>query len=134
VNAWWGTFDLAVSLFSGRAVDPPSDDFIMRNAANAQQIEIGWWPGDARHGQAAFYAFAMPAQDGLEAATPSPPAAYWDTDLQEYLLDWDDLIAEPDPHAAAVDFGRSITQHACRVCDWDPVLAQSAQGVPPPVS
>jgi len=42
VNAWWGTFDLAVSLFSGRVVDPPSSDFIMRNSATAQQIEIGW--------------------------------------------------------------------------------------------
>ena len=51
VNAWWGTFDLAVSLFSGESVDPPSNDFIMRNSANAQQIEIGWWPGDARYPQ-----------------------------------------------------------------------------------
>src|SRR5205085_7039390 len=47
VNAWWGTFDLAVSLFSGQAADPPSDEFIVRNSANAQQIEVGWWPGDA---------------------------------------------------------------------------------------
>jgi len=49
VNAWWGSFDLAVSLFSGEAVDPRSNDFIMRNSANAQQIEIGWWPGDHRY-------------------------------------------------------------------------------------
>ena len=49
VNAWWGTFDLAVSLFSGQAADPPSNDFIMRNSATAQQIEVGWWPGDARY-------------------------------------------------------------------------------------
>ena len=66
VNAWWGTFDLAVSLFSGRAVDPPSSDFIMRNSANAQQIEVGWWPGDARYPHAAFFAFAFPAPDGFE--------------------------------------------------------------------
>src|SRR3981081_1571158 len=46
VNAWWGTFDLAVSLFSGHAVDPPSNDFIMRNSGNAQQIEGGWWAGE----------------------------------------------------------------------------------------
>ncbi|HEX3541048.1 MAG TPA: DUF5996 family protein, partial [Acidimicrobiales bacterium] len=61
VNAWWGTFDLAVSFFSGRTVDPPSGGFIARNAGNAEQIEVGWWPGDARYGKAAFYAFAMPA-------------------------------------------------------------------------
>ena len=61
VNAWWGSFDLAVSLFSGRSVDPPSDDFIMRNSANAQQIEVGWWPGDARYPRPAF------------SHSPSPP-------------------------------------------------------------
>jgi hypothetical protein len=44
VNAWWGTFDLAVSLFSGQQVQPPTSGFIARNSANAQQIEIGWWP------------------------------------------------------------------------------------------
>ena len=66
VNAWWGTFDLAVSLFSGRPVDPPSDDFIMRNSANAEQVEVGWWPGDARYPHAAFFAFAFPPPDGYE--------------------------------------------------------------------
>jgi hypothetical protein len=134
VNAWWGTFDLAVSLFSGRPVDPPPHDFIMRNSATAQMIEIGWWPGDGRHPRAAFYAFAAPAQDGLDAATPSPPAAYWDSELGEYLLDWDDVRTAADPHSAAVDFGRSVIQHACTICDWDPKLAASAQGVPPPVT
>ncbi len=73
VNAWWGTFDLAVGLFSGRPVDPPSNDFIMRNSANAEQIEVGWWPGDARYPHAAFFAFAFPAPDGYETATLSPP-------------------------------------------------------------
>src|SRR3984893_9006102 len=56
VNAWWGTFDLPVSLFSGRPVDPPSDGFITRNAGNAEQIEVGWWPGDGRYQRAAFFA------------------------------------------------------------------------------
>ena len=65
VNAWWGSFDLAVSLFSGKGVDPPSGDFITRNSANAQQIEFGWWPGDARYPHAAFFAFAVPAPKGL---------------------------------------------------------------------
>ena len=49
VNAWWGSFDLAVVLFSGRPADPPSQDFIMRNSMDAQEIEVGWWPGDERH-------------------------------------------------------------------------------------
>ena len=73
VNAWWGSFDLAVGLFSGEPVDPPSRDFISRNSANAQQIEIGWWPGDARYPKAAFFAFAFPAPPGVESATLSQP-------------------------------------------------------------
>src|SRR5436305_832101 len=134
VNAWWGTFDLAVSLFSGQAVDPPSDDFIMRNSANAQQIEVGWWPGDARYPRPAFFAFAVPAPDGFGAAPLSPSAGRWDTELGEYLLDWDDARAAPDPRGLAVEFGLSAIRHACMVCGWDPALAASAEGVPPPVS
>jgi hypothetical protein len=134
VNAWWGTFDLAISLFSGRGADPPSNDFIMRNSANAQQIEVGWWPGDHRYPRAAFFGFAFPAPDRLGAAALSTAAARWDAELQEYLLDWDDVRASPDPHGTALEFGRSVIRHACAVCDWDPALAASTQGTPPPVS
>jgi hypothetical protein len=134
VNAWWGTFDLAVSIFSGRTVDPPSTDFIIRNSANAQQIELGWWPGDTRYPRAAFYAFAFPPPDGIDQATLSPASARWDSEMKEYLLDWDDVRIEPDPHRAALDFGLSAIRHACDVCDWDPALAESAWGVPPPVT
>ena len=82
VNAWWGSFDLAVSLFSGEPAEPPSDDFIMRNAMDAQEVAVGWWPGDARYGKAAFYAYAHPAPDGFADATLSPPAARWDADAR----------------------------------------------------
>ena len=133
VNAWWGTFDLAVSLFSGRAVDPPSSDFIMRNSATAQQIEVGWWPGDGRYPHAAFFAFAYPPAEGFETATLSPPAAHWNAELGEYILDWDDVRVEADPHSAALDFGQTAIRHACTVCGWDPDLAASAEGIPPPV-
>src|SRR6202041_4172396 len=91
VNAWWGSFDLAVSLFSGASADPPSDDFIMRNAMDAQEVAVGWWPGDPRHDQAAFYAYAHPAPDGFAGLTLSPPAAHWDAALGEYIMDWDDV-------------------------------------------
>jgi hypothetical protein len=133
VNAWWGTFDLAVSLFSGTTVDPPSDDFIMRNSANAQQIEIGWWPGDHRYPRAAFFGFAFPAPERIEAAELPVSAARWDAELGEYLLDWDDVRVTPDPRRTAISFGLSVIGHACTVCGWDPTLAASAQGTPPPV-
>ena len=133
VNAWWGTFDLAVGLFSGRAVDSPSNDFITRNSGNAEQIEVGWWPGDARHPRAAFFAFAFPMPEGFDHATLAPPSR-WDTELGEYILDWDDLRSAPDPRLAAVDFGLSAIRHACSVCGWDPVLAASADGSLPPLT
>src|SRR5437868_1839080 len=61
VNAWWGSFDLAVNLFSGRPADvSPSADFIMRNSGDAEVIAAGWWPGSARYARAAFFAYAYP--------------------------------------------------------------------------
>jgi Family of unknown function (DUF5996) len=133
VNAWWGSFDLAVNLFSGLPADPPSDDFIMRNAMDAQEVAVGWWPGDPRYGKAAFYAYAHPAPEGFASATLSPAAAHWDATLGEYILDWNDLCSSPQPHADALEFARSAFRHACAVCGWDPVLAATAEGHPPPV-
>jgi hypothetical protein len=134
VNAWWGSFDLAVSLFSGRPADPRSSDFITRNSANAQQVEVGWWPGDARYPRAAFFGYASPAPESFANGVFSPSAARWDSELGEYLLDWDDVIASGDPFGVALEFGRSVVAHACTVCDWDPLLAASAQGDPSPVN
>jgi hypothetical protein len=133
VNAWWGSFDLATNLFSGLPAEPPSADFIMRNAMDSQEVAVGWWPGDGRYGKAAFYAYAHPAPQGFEGMTLSPAAARWDGTLGEYILDWDDVRTAADPHATALEFARSAFQHACRVCGWDTGLAASAEGKPPPV-
>jgi hypothetical protein len=133
VNAWWGSFDLAVSLFSGEAAEPPSNDFIMRNSMDAQEVATGWWPGDTRYGKAAFYAYAHPAPEGLAASADLPAGARWDAAQGLFILDWDDALASPDPHAAALEFARSVFRHACLVCAWDPGLAASADGDPPPV-
>jgi Family of unknown function (DUF5996) len=133
VNAWWGSFDLAVNLFSGLPADPPSGDFIMRNAMDAQEVAVGWWPGDERHNDAAFYAYAHPAPEDFPSATLSPAGARWDQTLGEYILEWDDVCSSQDPHAYALEFARSAFRHACAVCEWDPALAASAEGTPPPV-
>ena len=134
VNAWWGSFDLAVSLFSGAPATPPADDFIMRNAMDSQEVAVGWWPGDARYPRAAFYAYAHPAPDGFSGAALEPSQARWEDALGEYVLDYDDVVASPDPHAAALAFARSAFQHACAVCEWDPALPASAAGTPPPIA
>jgi len=133
VNAWWGSFDLAVSLFSGQPAEPPSADFIMRNAMDAQEVAVGWWPGDPRHPVAAFYAYAHPAPPGFSDGPIRPAAAYWDSALGEYILNHDEARASSDPHATALEFIRSVFTHACSVCRWDDSLAASAHGEPPPV-
>jgi hypothetical protein len=133
VRAWWGSFDLAVSLFSGQPADPPSGDFIMRNAMDSQEVAVGWWPGDGRYPRAAFYAYAHPLEEDFPGKTLSPPTARWDGTLGEYVLDWDDVRAAADPHAVALEFARSAFRHACTVCDWDPALAASADSHPPPI-
>ena len=132
VNAWWGAFDLGVNLYSGRPAEPPSADFIPRNSMDAQEIAIGWWPGDHRYGGAAFYAYAHPAGPQFPEAALSP--GRWDKRLGEYILDWDDVIRSADPYAAAMQFGLSVARHACITCGWEPEFAASLEGRPPPIT
>src|SRR5271165_3644502 len=134
VNAWWGSFDLAVNLFSGRPADPPSDDFLMRNAMDAQEIAIGWWPGDQRYARPAFYAYAHPMPAALAEADLSQAPGRWDAALGEFILDHEEAAATADPHATALRFARSVFSLGCAACEWDPALAASAHGEPPPVS
>jgi hypothetical protein len=133
VNAWWGTFDLAVNLFSGLPADPPANDFITRNAMDVQEVAVGWWPGDPRYPKAAFYAFTHPPHEDFGRATLSPPAARWEADLGEYVLDWDDVRASGDPHTEVLAFAGSAFRHACEVSEWDPGLLASTEGRPPPI-
>jgi hypothetical protein len=133
VNAWWGTFDLAVQFFSGRPADPPGNDFIIRNAADAELIQVGWWPGDQKHDGAAFFAYAHPAPEKFSDADLNPGPAHWNSEIGEFVLEWEDIRSAEDPHALALEFVHSAFDHGCAVCAWDPVLAQSAVGVPPPL-
>ena len=134
LNAWWGSFDLSVSLFSGLRAEPPSDDFIMRNSMDSEEVQVGWWPGEARYDRTAFYAYAHPAPEAFAEASLAPAAAHWQPDLGVFVLDWEDIRTSPDPHAVALEFARSVFRHACVVCGWDPALSGSAEGSPPPVA
>jgi hypothetical protein len=98
VNAWWGSFDLAVSVFA--------DD------APEREIAVGWWPGDPRHPHPAFYAYARPEPEGFAGAQLDPPEARWDPDLGEFLLDHAAVAASADPHLAALAFARSALRCA----------------------
>jgi hypothetical protein len=131
VNAWWGSFDLSVNLFSGKPAEPPSNDFIMRNSMDSEEVAIGWWPGDAKYGKAAFYAYVYPSPEAFGNAELAP--ARWHGELGLYVLDHNDVRASADPHATALAFARSAFDYASHTCDWNPGLADSVQGRPPPV-
>ncbi|MGH2577964.1 MAG: DUF5996 family protein, partial [Actinomycetota bacterium] len=97
-------------------------------------VGVGWWPGDPNHARAAFFSLAYPAPDGFaDADLMSPAPGRWDGQLGEYILDWEDVRETPDPAALVLEFAHSAFRHACAVCEWDPVLAATAEGVPPPI-
>ncbi len=124
VNAWWGGFDLAVSLFSGRPADPPSGEFIYRNSMDAEEIALGWWPGDPRYPHAAFYAYAHPAPTGLQDASLAPPPARWEPTLGEFILDWADVCTTAAPHETATRSLERLSATHARCADgkgsWRP--------------
>ena len=105
----------------------------MRNAMDVQEIAIGWWPGDRATRAPPSTRTPTRAVPGFDTARLEPDAARWDAELGEYVLDHGDVRSAADPHGAALAFGRSAVGHACTVCDWDPALAASVQGTPPPV-
>ena len=134
VNAWWGTFDLAVNFFSGRPADPPSDDFIMRNGGDAQQVGSAGGRGIPSHERAAFFAFAYPAPDGFARGGPEPsrgPLGRAARRVRARLGRHPRRAPIRTP--VALEFARSAFRHACAVCEWDPALAATAEGVPPPI-
>ena len=71
---------------------------------------------------------------GDQDARLEPPQARWEPALGEFILDWEDVRGDEDPHRAAVSFARSVIRHSCSACDWEPALAASVDGVPPPVT
>ena len=74
----------------------------MRNAMDAEEVAVGWWPGDGRYERAAFYAYAHPAADGFSEATVEPKEARWESELGEYVLDWEDIRERDDPRGLAL--------------------------------
>ncbi len=92
VHFFWGSFDLAVTRFSGRPAPPREGaDAITREAYSQEVISAGFWPGNGGYGKAAFYCYAAPSPAGLDTATIHPAQAFWDRGLGEFILLYDDL-------------------------------------------
>ena len=120
VHFFWGSFDLAVTRFSGRPAPPrPGADAITREAYSQEVISAGFWPGNGGFGEAAFYCYAAPAPQGLEAATILPPKAGYNTALGEFIYRYEDLRQEASPEAALMSFLQSSYDAAANLAHWD---------------
>jgi hypothetical protein len=109
--------------------DPAFDDFISRNSPDAESVAARW-PRDVHHPRAAFHCCAFPAIEGLTTARVSP-VARWDDDPAEFFLDWNDVCAAADTHAALA-FARSVFRAASGLGGWDDRLTGSITGTAPP--
>lgn len=121
VQFFWGTFDLAYTRYSGRPATPPSNDPIMRVAMDAEEVCAGFWPGDDRYPEPAFFCYAFPKPDGFEHARIAAPAS-WSPTLGEYLLPYEALRTAPDPPAVLRRFLAETYAAGAALGDWDPAL------------
>lgn len=119
VHFFWGSFDLAVTRFSGRrAPERPGADPVTREAYSHEVSSVGFWPG-AGLGNPAFYSYAAPEPEGLSRARVRPQAAHYDPNLKEFVLLYDDLRHGPSPSSALLDFCESTYEAAATLAHWD---------------
>ena len=124
VHFFWGSFDLAVTRFSGRrAPERPGADRVTREAYSHECSSAGFWPGGGAVTGAAFYSYAAPEPDGFHAAPIQPPAAFYHQELREYLLMYDDVRTAASPGTALLDFFESAYQAGATLGRWDRVGA-----------
>ena len=120
VHFFWGSFDLAVTRFSGRAAPQnPAADAVMREAYSHEVISCGFWPGDARSQQPAFYAYAAPSPQGFDRELVRPAGAYWDAALGEFLLPYEKVRTSDRPDNAVLDFCQSTYEAGSKLMGWD---------------
>jgi uncharacterized protein DUF5996 len=125
VNFFWGTFDLALSRYSGRSVQPPPNaNLITRVGGDAEVICAGWWPGDERVLHPAFFAYAYPAPDGIERVSVRPGAAAWSPTAREFLLPYDAVRSSDDPRAAVHEFLTSTYDGGAALLGWSEDLTR----------
>jgi hypothetical protein len=123
VQFFWGSFDLALTRFSGRPAEPPPGaGLLMRRSEDAEQICAGFWPGSPSFPQAAFFSYTYPKPDGIEMAPIRPAGAGWDRVLGEFAYTYEDARAHASPRLAMLEFLESTYAAGARLRDWDPDL------------
>jgi Family of unknown function (DUF5996) len=136
VHLFWGSFDLAVTRFSGRTAPrhpggvPALPDSVTREAYSHEVSSAGFWPGGSGVDFPAFYSYAYPKPDGFEAARLSSGAAYFDEKLGEFLLPYDAVRRSPDPEAILMDFLESTYRFAADLGGWDRAALECSVGIP----
>jgi len=128
VHFFWGSFDLAVTRFSGRPAPPrPEADVITREAYSHEVISHGWWPGQGPLGKPAFYSYTAPMPEGLSEAAVRPEQAYFDKDMGLFLLLYEDFRTAADPDATLMEFCQRTYEAGANLAKWDrPALERSA--------
>ncbi len=126
VHFFWGSFDLAVTRFSGRPAPPRDGPAFIREAYSHEVISHGWWPGGAPVLEPAFYAYAVPPPDGLADARVGPAAAYYHRDLGEFILPYEAVRTAASPEAALVEFVESTYDQAAALAHWDRAALERA--------
>jgi hypothetical protein len=125
VHFFWGSFDMAVTRFSGRtapklsSTSPNLGAWVMQEAYSHEVSSCGFWPGNGGFGKAAFYAYAYPEPEGFGASKIAPPAAYYDQELGQFILPYDAARTAPAPDRAVVDFLQATYAAAADLGHWD---------------
>jgi hypothetical protein len=119
VHFFWGSFDLAVTRFSGRrAPERPGADPITREAYSHEVISAGWWPGGPGMDTPAFYAYAAPEPAGLAEQEVHPEAAFYHPELKEFILMYDDVRKAQNPEQALMQFLQSTYEAGASLAQW----------------
>jgi hypothetical protein len=125
VHFFWGSFDLAVTRFSGRRAPthpggvPHLPDAVTREAYSHEVSSLGFWPGNEMMPDPIFYSYAYPAPDGFAEAQVRPEVATYNAQLKEFVLPYEEMRESESPDAALLDFARSTYDAASTLGDWD---------------
>lgn len=119
LNFFWGSFDLAVTRFSGRPAPPREGPAFMRDAYSHEVISHGFWPGSGPILEPTFYAYAVPEPDGLKTARVKPDAAFYHKELGEFVLPYEAVRTSGSPDGAIRQFVDSTYEAAATLAKWD---------------
>jgi hypothetical protein len=120
VHFFWGSFDLAVTRFSGRRTpERKGADRITREAYSHEVISCGFWPGDATFQAPAFYSYTVPEPPGLEASSLRPGSAWYSPDKGLFLLRYDDVRSADAPEQVLQEFLQSTYEAGAQLSQWD---------------